>query len=135
MRDVTRYPTPFNKCAVYLITVAGHRPTKIGIAIDPSRRRDRIQCGHWMDVILDEQFFVEDKTAAYAIEYKVHQLLKRKQIKGEWFNVRPYEASAAVRRVLQDTGYDLSQYQFLSEVCLLDAIDKETETCKGQSPH
>ncbi len=135
MRDVTRYPTPFNRCAIYLITVSGHRPTKIGIAADPSRRRDNIQCAHWMEVILDEQFFVEDKSAAYAIEFKVHRLLRRKQIKGEWFNIWPHEASAAVRRVLKDAGYDLSQYQVLSEVFLMDAIDKEPELCNGQEPY
>lgn len=59
---------------------------KIGISIDPERRRKAVEEGLLKPVLLICQFFTD---RAWKIERGLHQRFASKRIKGEWFDLTP----------------------------------------------
>lgn len=85
---------PFDTCSVYVIGPdAGAQ--KIGIARSPVHRLATMQVGSAEDLRL-HYVRVMDRVSAYDVEKSAHRLLRDKHRRGEWFDVTPQEARAAV---------------------------------------
>lgn len=83
-------------------------PQKIGIAGDAKRRLGLLQVGNPASL----KIFAEIpamRAEAFIVERKAHDSLKDKHIRGEWFDVLPDDAVAAVKAAADDimrSGFD-----------------------------
>jgi hypothetical protein len=86
---------------VYVIS-AGTEAVKIGVARDPNNRLKSLQTGHFKKLSVAYEIAFAGRDEAYAVECRVHRLLKAQLMEGEWFAVSPEEAKEAVERVISD---------------------------------
>lgn len=73
-------------------------PQKIGIAGDVGRRLKSIQTGSHVPIRV--AFSIEANGAAEHVENYAHWVLREKRMAGEWFNVAPEEAVAAINEAV-----------------------------------
>lgn len=122
---VTRTPSIDNEWGIYIVRCDGfQRPVKIGMSKNTSVRIAEMQISHWRTVIVEDQFFVESKKSARKIERKAHDAFSYCHLRGEWFDVKGYEAVEMVKRILRLDGYDLSHHEYGAEDEILDELDK-----------
>lgn len=83
---------------VYVIA-AKDGPVKVGIAADAASRCAMLQTGNAADLTVVHKVEVE-RAAARLIERYAHDLLSADRVRGEWFDVDPADAIAAVDAAL-----------------------------------
>lgn len=78
---------------VYVIQSGEDGPVKIGSAGRPSKRLANMQTGCWQDLFLRAAVPTPRSTA---VELAAHVLARDYSIRGEWFDLAPYEAVSFV---------------------------------------
>ena len=81
-------------------------PMKIGIAQIPTDRLAQMQTESPVKLTLYAAWAVNGKASALRTEHAVHLLLRDRHSHGEWFNVSPDEAIAAVHSLDEPTRVD-----------------------------
>ena len=71
-------------------------PQKIGIAGNVERRLRSVQTGSHVPIVLAFSAETEGDGIAEQVENYAHWILREKRLHGEWFDVTPSEAKAAV---------------------------------------
>lgn len=82
---------------VYVIAVLPDGPVKIGRAVNPRVRLDQIQTGNHCALTLAASCELS-YAAAMGVEKHLQRVFVDQHIRGEWFNITPDEAVAALRR-------------------------------------
>lgn len=90
---------PGGPIAIYTISESRLGPTKIGISQDVRTRYATIQTGNPRR-LLSGMFLLCQHAAD--IERRVHNRLHARRLAGEWFNVTPEEAEAAIDAVIRE---------------------------------
>lgn len=87
--------------AAYCVYVLGPEdgPQKVGVSNDLRRRLVSIQNGNHLDLCIAAAFPVQ-RSEARMVEKFAHRLLWEFKIRGEWFDVTPEQAAAAVMRAV-----------------------------------
>ncbi len=83
-----------DKKRLYIITTATLKPVKVGIAEKPSVRLVTLQTSTWVELGIYATFVCPN---AQLFEAKVMALLKRHNIRGEWFDI---DAPVVVETIL-----------------------------------
>jgi hypothetical protein len=76
---------------------------KIGIAKDPMSRFSALQVGTWRQLTLACTFGVANQAVALAVESAVHQRLRDRHKRGEWFAVQACTACEMVFEAVRCT--------------------------------
>jgi len=82
------------KTCVYVM-FDGER-SKIGIALNPRKRREALQSGNPKEITLAFVLMAETKLHAHRVEQEAHRLLAGERLAGEWFAVGWERAAKAV---------------------------------------
>lgn len=82
--------------SVYIIECAGY--VKIGLAADPCSRLKDINIGAPIKAALYRYRTFDSRLVAHEIESRMHRQFARKRTNGEWFDITPREAWAALKR-------------------------------------
>jgi hypothetical protein len=81
--------------------ITGGRPKcKVGMAKHSARRLQSLQTSTPVPLELWRSWTVPRYSAVW-VERTAHSLLARKRLHGEWFEVRPYTATSAVRKAIR----------------------------------
>lgn len=80
--------------SLYVIAECACGPCKVGFARDPAFRASTLQSGNPRQLKL---FYGETSLKWYSAERVAHNLLWRRQVSGEWFDVPVLAAISAVR--------------------------------------
>jgi hypothetical protein len=91
MTKIAELPAP---AYVYVIGAADG-PQKIGVASDVEARRAMLQTGNPAGLVVVHHWALP-RPAAFAVEGRAHWHLRDRHVRGEWFDVTPDEAIAAV---------------------------------------
>lgn len=83
------YPAASRTSRVYVISPEAEWPCKIGVSAEPERRLKDLQAAHWNKLVLVRSMRFE---FAYQVESGIKQVLGKKLLLGEWFDVRSWEA-------------------------------------------
>jgi Meiotically up-regulated gene 113 len=94
-------------CGVYVITGA-HNMCKIGISTDPELRLAALQTGSHVPLKL-HYVLVLKTIDPRAVEVEAHRILDKHRCAGEWFDVTPEIAEAAVNRAAANLGVGILQ--------------------------
>lgn len=83
-------------------------PQKIGIARDTEKRRGDLQIGYPHRLVVA---FATPHEDARAVELFAHSILAERRLNGEWFDVEPEAAIAAIRDAVSrvDAGEELPE--------------------------
>lgn len=93
---------------VFVYVMHGGALRKIGVSIDPYRRRKEVERLIEQEVHLE--FFVSHPIRYWKkVEASVHQVLHNKRVRGEWFDVSSDEAENAVLRCLFDVVPEIGE--------------------------
>ncbi len=107
-------------CFVYIISKVEDgkhvSPVKVGISYSPGGRLFTFQTSCPFKLAIHSLFALPNRNAAQRIEQCFHQVQKRHQTHGEWFDIRPEIADVLVRMAI-DT--------FLGIVCELTLEQRE----------
>lgn len=99
-----RLPELLDAKAFVYVFEADHG-VKVGITIQTVRERMAdLERGFGMHVELVRVYPVASRREAYEVEQIAHWLLGSTRTVGEWFHCHPFEATAAVERVLRNSG-------------------------------
>jgi len=101
----------FEFCCVYVIGPDKKWPMKIGISTYPAKRLAAMQTALWDPLVVHKLFFASDVASAREVERATHQSLHEndKGLLGEWFDLRPDEASDAVEFAALAIGVEISK--------------------------
>ncbi len=86
---------------VYIIIEEGGEetgPCKIGYSVAPKDRITALNAGNWRQLIIFEQFGFEHKGGQH-VEEHLHEILSDRILRREWFDIKPSEAAAIVRKI------------------------------------
>lgn len=86
---------------VYVIQSGDDGPIKIGSANRPSRRIGNLQTSSWQDLYLRAAIPAH---ANVGVEKAAHVLARDHAIRGEWFDLSPYEAVCFVLEAMKLLG-------------------------------
>jgi hypothetical protein len=75
-------------------------PQKIGIALDPQKRKDMLQTGNTNDLKCSFAIGVL-KEYALQVEKTAHHILQDYKVRGEWFDVSPSRAVEAIHQAIE----------------------------------
>ncbi len=92
MAEPLRLPAP---AYVYVIGAADG-PQKIGSAVNPASRRMMLQVGN-PAILAVAYAHPVSRALVFKVEHRAHGLLADKRVRGDWFDVSPEEAVAAIR--------------------------------------
>jgi hypothetical protein len=94
-------PIPFPAQAYAYVIGAIDGPQKIGVATTPTQRLVMLQSGNAASLVLSGAIPMS-RAEAFAVERQAHWLLRDDRLRGEWFDVSPGEALAAVQQAYAD---------------------------------
>ena len=89
------------RTGIYVVQ-AGNGPVKIGITGSPTERFASLQVGAPVPLILHFYMRLTERQAPL-VEAAVHHRFRRQRQSGEWFNVAPEKAVAAVLERIMET--------------------------------
>lgn len=72
-------------------------PVKVGVGADPQKRLKALQVGNPKPLVVAAVFGVPDREIALVLEDAFHKVMADDCILGEWFNLTPGKAAAAMR--------------------------------------
>lgn len=77
----------------YIYVIVGDGVSiKVGISVRPKRRLRELQTGSSIELRLFAAINVPDRELAERIERKVHRILRRRHLSGEWYFMPPEQA-------------------------------------------
>lgn len=96
-------------CGIYVISTDSLFPCKIGVSVNPTKRLASLQTSHWRQLQISEYRWCSSVGEARLLEQESHSFLREngKALLGEWFDVRPKEAVAAIEWAALATGISL----------------------------
>ncbi len=74
-------------------------PVKIGFSANPEKRLRQLQTGHATPLTLFHQEEVPAQNVR-ALERAIHQELRHRKSRGEWFNLTPEDAVCEIKHAL-----------------------------------
>jgi hypothetical protein len=77
--------------------------SKVGYSINPHMRRAQLDQGSPFEVKLHWMWEVPANEVRF-LEQEVHELLKNRRVRGEWFRIASHLAKEAVEQVLREHG-------------------------------
>ncbi len=94
----TRFTLKTTAC--YVITSGKRGPCKLGVTYDLRERRNMLQAGNWLVLSTYAALWFANSRLAYAVESEALRTLtdSGKLLRGEWFNVTPSDALAALEQ-------------------------------------
>jgi hypothetical protein len=104
--DLRSHKPPKAANYIYVITGDEHAFVKIGVTKNPDARLAQIQTG--ASCKLDYAFIAPTSGDPFSIEKEAHAMLERNRVNGEWFNVPPELAIAAVTGAAAKLGQSLT---------------------------
>jgi hypothetical protein len=109
--DLRIHKSPTSTAANYIYVIKGYRDqcrqhVKIGVTKDPERRLAEIQTGQSRKI--DYAFIAPTSGDPRAVEKEAHAMLARSRLNGEWFDVPPELAIAAVTGAAAKLGQSLT---------------------------
>lgn len=102
--------------AVYVV---GHNaegfPVKIGIAEDLKCRMGSIQTGNWMPLTLFGHWWTAGSPLSRRVETACHDFFTQagRQVRGEWFDVKPDVAIKAIEKMAAGMGIELMSHDHM----------------------
>lgn len=104
----------FDYCCVYVIGPTKKWPMKVGVSVSPAKRIAALQTSIWEPLTVYSTFFTRNVLDARKVERTVHDELEMrgKALLGEWFDVRPNEASDAIEFAALAASVELSREPF-----------------------
>jgi hypothetical protein len=97
---------PPQSAASYVYVVKGEQHVKIGVTKAPDTRLAQLRTGSASPI--DYAFLAPASGDPYAIEREAHAMLARSRLNGEWFDVQPELAIAAVTGAAAKLGQSLT---------------------------
>lgn len=91
------------RACVYAIGPADGRPLKIGVANNAKARRDDLQIGNWVPLVIHRLIFGGTRVEAMRLESKLILRFKRERIpgvRGDWFSIDVAAFDAAIREAI-----------------------------------
>lgn len=99
---VRTMPNDGRPAGSFVYVATGHNMVKIGVTSNPSARLANLQTGNAFP--LNFAFLCVARDNGYTIEAKAHELLAQYRLEGEWFDVAPELAIAAVTGAAAQLG-------------------------------
>lgn len=94
-------PTMYDRPDFVYFIRCGGGPIKIGVARDPLRRLDNLQCGNLVDLTLERVILAGPEFEAW-----LHREWKRARVRGEWFGKGFEEDILAHARVIAEEQFE-----------------------------
>jgi hypothetical protein len=102
---------------VYAVGPSGGRPLRIGWARQLKDRMQDLQLGSWKELAIHDIAWVAGDMLAIRIFNEAVQLVDRRRLHGDWFDITPEFASQALRIAAEKSGVPtLSHGQMLDKV-------------------
>lgn len=105
MLDISIYSRRLKKalkemgaCGLYVVAPKGGKPSKIGIAEDVVTRLCALRAAHWEPLDMYHLAWLQSRLDAGTLERLTHVHLQDKRVSGEWFDVTPDVARAAIEK-------------------------------------
>jgi T5orf172 domain len=99
----------------YVYVISGpHGLSKIGVTTNPTARLAALQTGSGFPISFSYLMSVASTRGAYAVEQRAHAALSRNRVAGEWFDVAPDDAVAAVKDAAAALGEALQAIESAS---------------------
>lgn len=77
---------------VYIISAGESGPIKVGISHSPRARLTEFQTSSPLDLTLVHSFPMPSRDIAMDVERMFHDVQKKCRVRGEWFDLKPWEA-------------------------------------------
>jgi hypothetical protein len=89
---------------IYAIGPIEASPLKIGCARHVKSRRDALQQGQWVQLLIHRAVFAGFRSNAFQLEAALFRRFKRERIRGDWFSIDLGAFDAAIREVVHGRG-------------------------------
>lgn len=91
---------------------------KIGESINPPERLKQLQTGNKRQLVIYQTIFCGTKCEAQQLETTIHERLKAKHIRGEWFKVNKQEVDNLIREIqkLRDVELALAKKRYSNAI-------------------
>lgn len=113
--------------ACYVITSGKRGPCKLGVTYDLRERLGTLQCGNWLALSVHGAMWFANQRLAMAVERVALQSLtdSGKHLRGEWFNVTPGDALAALEHAtsILNVAYVWHDERVQNESAAIQALD------------
>lgn len=92
-----KIPTRWSEVIFHVYVISADRFVKVGLAESLTKRVAQIRCSCPLPIVVEKVFGPFNRHDARAIEKLSHNRLAARAVRGEWFEVKPSEAIAAVQ--------------------------------------
>lgn len=96
----SRKPSPERVVYVYVVGLRGaSTPIKVGVASNVEIRLSTLQVGNHLELELKYAHECSGQAVAEKLERRIHQLLQKQHLRGEWFTVEASAVAAALQEL------------------------------------
>jgi hypothetical protein len=92
------------QACVYAMGPPSGSPLKIGMAANPVDRREHLQFGNWVALVVHRSIFGGPRLKAIRLEHRLMRSFTTCRISGSWFSIDVAAFDAAIREIFRGQG-------------------------------
>jgi hypothetical protein len=83
---------------------ASGSPLKIGMATNPVARRESLQFGNWVELVIHRSIFGGPRLKTIRLQHRLMRQFKPRRISGAWFSIDVAAFDAAIHEIFHGKG-------------------------------